>query len=257
MTSKVRKTLTTIMLAVTVGVVAACAAGQTSGPTGNAPSSGGSASPGGAFVAAQQVSPTPSVVPTPDYQQPYGPGTPPAVSAQGYSPGPTVTPASGLGTEGPFGFGAAANSDQIAAWNIEVGPDGAGAPPGSGTVSDGAATFSAKCASCHGANGEGQGTFPALVKPFDPNAKWPQFPRTIGNYWPYATTVFDYVNRAMPFTSPNSLTANEIYGVTAWLLNKNGIVPDNATMNADTLPKVEMPARKFFIPFWPDFFRPM
>ncbi|MBI2906807.1 MAG: cytochrome c [Chloroflexi bacterium] len=163
-----------------------------------------------------------------------------------------------MGYEGPFGFGREATKEEIDAWNIDVGPDGKGAPQqGRGTPVQGAPIFLNKCSSCHGAMGEGEEGFPTLVKPFDrSDLKFPQFPRTIGNYWPYATTVFDYVRRAMPFSAPNSLTPEEVYALTAWLLNKNGIIGDNDSIDAETLPKVQMPARKFFRPVWPQFFRP-
>jgi len=147
--------------------------------------------------------------------------------------------------KGPFGFGRDATPEEIAAWDIDVSPDGRGLPPGSGTVEQGAAIFAQKCSPCHGSTGT-EGPFDVLVKPFDPSASWPQYPRTIGNYWPYATTVYDYVNRAMPFISPNSLEDDEVYSLTAFLLSRNGLIPEDAVMNAETLPAVEMPARRFF-----------
>lgn len=148
---------------------------------------------------------------------------------------------------GPFGFGRDATQEEIDAWDIDVRPDGTGLRPGSGTVAQGEAIFAQKCSPCHGATGV-EGPADVLVKPFDPNAAWPQFPRTIGNYWPYATTVYDYVNRAMPFSSPNSLEAGEVYALTAWLLSQNKLISDDAVMNAETLPQVQMPALRFFRP---------
>jgi cytochrome c len=158
----------------------------------------------------------------------------------------------------PLGIGTPATPEQIAALDIDVRPDGTGLPIGSGTARDGAAVYVQKCAACHGANGEG-GTADALVgaepknsAPFGPEyERWrgtrPDVPFTIGNYWPYATTIFDYVRRAMPASAPGSLTADETYALTAWLLARNGIIADAAVMNAETLPRVRMPARARFV----------
>ena len=149
------------------------------------------------------------------------------------------------GFQAPFGFGRGATPEEIAAWDIDVRPDGTGLPPGGGTAAQGAGIYAEKCSACHGPTGT-EGPFDVLVKPFDPAAPWPQFPRTIGNYWPYATTVYDYVNRAMPFTSPNSLEDGEVYSLVAFLLSRNGLIPGDAVMNSQTLPAVEMRALRFF-----------
>ena len=157
-----------------------------------------------------------------------------------------------------FGIGTPATPEQIAALDIDVRPDGAGLPPGNGSAREGASIYAQKCAACHGSNGEGGtadplvGAEPADTAPFGPEyERWrngrPDVPFTIGNYWPYATTVFDYVRRAMPATAPGSLTADETYALTAWVLARNGIVADTATMNAETLPGVRMPARARFV----------
>jgi cytochrome c len=139
-------------------------------------------------------------------------------------------------------------AEDFAAWDISIGPDGAGLPPGSGTVKDGEATFAAKCQPCHGAKGAGtpndrlaggQGSLPGDKPPV----------KTVGSFWPYATTMFDYIRRAMPLPESKSLTSDELYGVVAYLLNLNGVVPDDATMNAQTLPKVVMPNREGFVKF--------
>ena len=109
---------------------------------------------------------------------------------------------------GPFGFGRDATADEILAWDIDVNPSGEGLPEGSGSAAEGDQVYRAKCALCHGRNGEGvAGLSGALVMPYDPEAPWPPFPRTVGNYWPYATTLFDYVRRAMPANAPGSLSA--------------------------------------------------
>ena len=150
----------------------------------------------------------------------------------------------------PLGIGRVATADEIKAIDIDVMPDGRGLPPGSGTVAAGATIYAAKCASCHGKNGEGA-TFERLVatdagKNFDfaTNAK---LPRAVGNYWPYATTLYDYTYRAMPFMQPGTLTPDETYSLVAYILALNKIVPDDAVMDAKTLPQVKMPARDRFV----------
>jgi cytochrome c len=157
-----------------------------------------------------------------------------------------------------LGVGSPATPEQIAALDIDVRPDGAGLPSGSGSARDGAGIYAQKCAACHGATGEGGtadplvGAEPGETPPFGPDyERWrdgrPDVPFTIGNYWPYATTVFDYVRRAMPASAPGSLTADETYALTAWLLARNGIIADAEVMNAGTLPRVRMPARARFV----------
>ena len=152
---------------------------------------------------------------------------------------------------GSFAIGQDASPARIAAQDIDFGPDGAGAPPGSGSVAEGKVVYDAKCSVCHGPTGT-EGPNDRLVGrlPDDgfPFGETRGTRKTIGNYWPYATTIFDYVNRAMPMTSPGSLTADEIYAVSAYLLFLNEIVPEDAVMNAQTLPRVVMPARDRFVP---------
>jgi mono/diheme cytochrome c family protein len=146
-----------------------------------------------------------------------------------------------------YALGRAASADDIAKWDIAVGPDGAKLPAGSGTVDSGAVLFKAVCANCHGANGEGMApAYPALIGRdpkgenfvFDTDFK---ITRTIGNYWPYATTVFDYVRRAMPLTAPGSLSNDDVYSLTAYLLAANQVIPMNSTLDAAALRKVKMP----------------
>jgi len=146
--------------------------------------------------------------------------------------------------EGPA-LGVVATPEEIAGWDISVGPDGAGLPPGSGTPSAGAEIFTAKCAACHGLRGEGllndrlvggQGSLAT------PNAV-----KTLGSYWPHATTIFDYVRRAMPYLQPHSLTDDETYALTAHLLHLNGIIGPDDVMNATTLPAVQMPNQDSFV----------
>jgi mono/diheme cytochrome c family protein len=152
-----------------------------------------------------------------------------------------------LAQQGPK-LGKPIAAEDLAPWDISIGPDGGGLPPGSGTVKDGEATFAAKCQPCHGAKGAGtpndrlvggQGSLPGDKPPV----------KTVGSFWPYATTMFDYIRRAMPLNESKSLTSDEIYGVVAYLLNLNGVVAEDATMNAQTLPKVVMPNREGFVTF--------
>jgi cytochrome c len=153
-----------------------------------------------------------------------------------------------------YGLGRAATAREIAARDIDAGPDGAGLPPGSGTVAEGQLVFAQKCASCHGAKGEGMlPMYPRLVGR-DPVAErfvfgsTPGLPRTIGNYWPYATTVFDYVRRAMPLTTPGSLTNDEVYAVTAYLLAANDVIPPDTRLDSTKLKAVRMPYVSRFVP---------
>jgi len=151
-----------------------------------------------------------------------------------------------------YGFGSPATAEEIAAWDIDVRPDGAGLPPGSGTAAKGAEIYALKCAACHGGNGEG-GLNDRLVvsspdEPFpdssDPDS-WQH--RTVGNYWPYATTLFDYIRRSMPYTLPGSLGDDEVYSLTAHLLHLNHIIAESDVMTAESLPEVVMPARGKFV----------
>ena len=149
-----------------------------------------------------------------------------------------------------FGIGRAATPAEIAAWDIDVRPDGAGLPPGSATSAEGAPIFAARCAACHGKTGtEGPndrlvGRLPNDAFPFGREAG---VPHTIGNYWPYATTIFDYIRRAMPPDAPGSLKDHEVYALTAYLLYLNDLVPADAVIDAASLPKVKMPARDRFV----------
>jgi cytochrome c len=136
--------------------------------------------------------------------------------------------------------------------DIDVNAAGAGLPDGSGTYAQGAAIYSQKCALCHGPKGEGIATFPRLIgiehRQDFAFADDPKVPKTIGNYWPYATTLYDYIHRAMPFSAPGSLRPAEVYSLVAFLLSENEIVPRNAVINREALPKVVMPGRSHFKP---------
>ncbi len=144
-----------------------------------------------------------------------------------------------------FGFGTPASDARIARWDIDVRPDGAGLPPGSGTVAQGEAVYRVQCMSCHGPTGV-EGPNDRLVGT-EPWGQWPGS-RAVGSYWPYATTLFDYIRRAMPQLTPGLLTADQTYSVFAYLLYLNEINTDDAVMKADTLPAVAMPARDRFVP---------
>jgi S-disulfanyl-L-cysteine oxidoreductase SoxD len=151
-----------------------------------------------------------------------------------------------------FGFGTPATTEEIRQANTEVTPDGRGLPHDSGTVAQGESIYRLRCSGCHGATGT-EGPFDHLVgrEPGDSFnfGRDPNFlaKRTIGNYWPYATTLYDYVHRAMPFDAPGSLSSNEVYSVVAYLLYRNQIVPGNAVMSDRTLPLVRMPAGDRFV----------
>lgn len=150
-----------------------------------------------------------------------------------------------------FGIGRPATPQEIARLDIDVMPDGTGLPPGRGTPAEGAAIYASKCAACHGKTGR-EGPNDVLVgrEPREgfPFAQNPRLAHTIGNYWPYATTVFDYVRRAMPPMAPGSLTDDEVYALTAFLLNANELVANDAVVDRSTLPAVKMPAREHFVP---------
>jgi mono/diheme cytochrome c family protein len=149
-----------------------------------------------------------------------------------------------------YGLGRAATPDEIKKLDIDVMPDGTGLPEGRGTVAEGAAVYAAKCASCHGKSGEGASFDRLVATDAGDNFAFgrdPRLARAIGNYWPYASTLYDYTARSMPFTAPGTLTANEVYGLVAYLLSLNKVVPDTAVMDKTTLPKVVMPARDRFV----------
>lgn len=143
-----------------------------------------------------------------------------------------------------FGFGRAATDAEIAGWNIDVAPDGTGLPDGRGTVTEGEALYKKTCQACHGATGT-EGPMDRLAGGFGTlNTDKPV--KTVGSYWPYATTLYDYIHRAMPFDRPGSLSPDEVYAAAAYVLYLNGIVPQDAVMDRETLPKIVMPNRDGF-----------
>ena len=143
------------------------------------------------------------------------------------------------------GLGKPISEAERALWDISIGPDGRSLPPGTGTAAQGAAIFAQKCEACHGKEGQG-GTNSVLI-----NAPG-KSDRTMALYVPNATTVFDFTRRAMPWPQPKSLTNDEVYALTAYILAGNKIIGENETMNAETLPKVQMPNRNAFISRYPD-----
>ncbi len=145
-----------------------------------------------------------------------------------------------------YGFGRVATEREIAMLDIDVRPDGKGLPPGQGNSVRGREIYIAKCSACHGATGV-EGPNDRLVVG-DTTLVKSRRVKTIGNYWPYATTVFDYVRRAMPFNAPGSLTDEEVYSLTAYLLHANGLIDAKKELNAKSLPQVVMPAKKYFVP---------
>ena len=137
----------------------------------------------------------------------------------------------------------------ISPWDISIMPDGTGLPPGSGTPAQGAPIFEQKCAMCHGENGKGG--IAAPVTNFAPKASL-DGGKSIANFWPYATTVFDFIRRAMPYNKPHSLTDQEVYALTAYVLRLNNLIGENDVIDAKTLPKVKMPNRDNFIIRFPE-----
>lgn len=148
-----------------------------------------------------------------------------------------------------LGLGRPATAEEIALWDLDVEPSGEGLPPGRGTVEEGRALYAGQCASCHGLKGEGASA-PALVgrSPAAGFADDPKLPKTIGNWWPYATTLYDYTRRSMPQNAPGTLSPDQLYALVAFLLAENGAVPADFIADARSLPAVQMPTRVQFIP---------
>ena len=140
-----------------------------------------------------------------------------------------------------FGYGTPATPEQIAGWNIDArGDDGEGLPPGKGDVAHGTEVYADQCAACHGIFGEGEGRYPKLAGGAGSlKADRPEL--TVGRYWPFAVTLWDYINRAMPFPAPHSLSSDDVYALTAYILNINNIGPDDFVADKNSLPKVKMP----------------
>ena len=154
---------------------------------------------------------------------------------------------SGSAAEGP-GLGQAISPGDLASWDISVGPDGTGLPPGRGTAAQGEVVYASKCESCHGGQGAGRPN-DALVGGVGTLASDRPAVKTVGSYWPYATTLFDYVRRAMPWAETKSLSSDEVYAVSAYILHLNGVIGAADVLDAQSLPQVKMPNRDGFIPF--------
>jgi len=149
--------------------------------------------------------------------------------------------------EGP-GLGRVASPDEIASWDISIGPDGAGLPPGRATPKQGETVYAEKCVACHGEKGAGKPNDQLVGGRGSLSGDQPPV-KTVGSFWPYATTLFDYIRRAMPLNAPKSLSDDEVYAVSAYILQLNGIIGQADAMDAQTLPQVRMPNRDGFIAF--------
>lgn len=158
----------------------------------------------------------------------------------------------GADKTGHFGIGKTATDEEIAGWDIDIRPDGMGLPEGSGSVEDGEMLYEGKCASCHGSFGEGVGRNPILAGGEGTlTSERPE--KTVGSYWPYASTLWDYIHRAMPFPQPQSMSDEEVYAITAYVLYLNDLVEDDFVLTADNLASVEMPNKDgFFFDDRPD-----
>lgn len=141
---------------------------------------------------------------------------------------------------GHYGYGSEATPEEIAGWDIDVRPDGKGLPAGSGSVEDGEMLYEGKCASCHGSFGEGVGRYPVLAGGFDTLTE-DRPEKTVGSYWPYASTLWDYIHRAMPFQAPQSLSDDEVYAIAAYVLYLNDLVDDDFVLDRDSLASIQMP----------------
>ena len=160
----------------------------------------------------------------------------------------------GLGQTPTYNLGRTPSAEEIGAWDFAIGPEGKELPPGSGTAQEGAKIYAQKCAACHGPTGtegevsaKGRRPAPPLVGGKD-TLNTPKPVRTIGSFWPFATTIWDYVYRTMPWNEERSLSTDEVYAVTAFLLYRNGIIQESAVLDARSLPKIQMPNRNGFVP---------
>jgi len=146
-----------------------------------------------------------------------------------------------------LGIGRPVTTDEVKGWDIDVRPDGHGLPAGKGSVKQGEALYQERCAACHGEFGEGKDRWPALIggsgKLTDDDPK-----KGVGNYWPYATTLFDYIKRAMPFGNAQSLSDDEVYAITAYVLHLSDVLQDDAVLDRDALFKIKLPNAANFIP---------
>lgn len=151
-----------------------------------------------------------------------------------------IASSASIASEAKYGFGKPATAKEIAGWDIDIRPDGLGLPPGSGSVADGEGLYEAQCASCHGLFGEGEGRWPVLAGG-QGTLTHERPEKTVGSYWPYASTLWDYTRRAMPFTAPQSLTADETYAITAYVLYLNEIVDEDFVLTRENFSTIKMP----------------
>ncbi len=154
--------------------------------------------------------------------------------------------AQGEDRTGYYGYGKVATPEEIAGWDIDVRPDGTGLPPGSGSVADGEILYEDQCAECHGSFGEGVGRFPVLAGG-EGSLRDERPTKTVGSYWAWASTLWDYIHRAMPFTKPESLTDDEVYAVTAYVLYLNDLVDDDFVLDRDNFTTIKMPNQHNFV----------
>lgn len=153
---------------------------------------------------------------------------------------------------GHYGYGQEASAAEIAGWDIDIRPDGTGLPPGSATPEDGEMLYEDKCAICHGSFGEGVGRYPALAGG-EGTLTEPRPEKTVGSFWPYASTLWDYIHRAMPFAEPESLSDKEVYAITAYVLYLNDLLDYEFELSQDNLATIEMPNKDgFFFDDRPD-----
>jgi len=146
-----------------------------------------------------------------------------------------------------YGVGRAPTPDELRTWNTSISPDGKGLPEGHGTALEARDTYANRCVKCHGEKGQGKDDAPAIAGGVG-SLKSPQPLRTVGSYWPHATTLYDYIARAMPFDRPGTLTPNQVYALTGYVLYLNGLVKDTDVIDAHSLPKIQMPNRNGFVP---------
>lgn len=158
-----------------------------------------------------------------------------------------VSAAGAADKAGYYGYGQLATPEQIASWNIDVRPDGIGLPPGSGSVEGGEFLYEEKCAECHGSFGEGVGKYPTLAGG-EGSLQDDRPQKTVGSYWKYTSTLWDYIHRAMPFTQPESLGDDEVYALTAYVLYLNDLVDDDFVLTRKNLSSIRLPNEGNFIP---------
>jgi cytochrome c len=159
--------------------------------------------------------------------------------------GQVLSPANLLAQK--YGVGRAPTPEELRDWNISIAPDGKSLPEGRGTALQARDTYANRCVKCHGEKGQGKEDAPALAGG-QGTLKSPKPLKTVGSYWPYATTLFDYISRAMPFDRPGTLTHDQVYALTAYVLYLNGLVRDTDVIDARSLPKIQMPNRNGFVP---------